>query len=60
MAQQITTIELFKEDMKFSAAHYTIFSATERETLHGHNFNVHAAITAQIHDLGMLFKILKF
>lgn len=55
MAQQITTIELFKEDMKFSAAHYTIFSATERETLHGHNFNVHAAITAQIHDLGMPF-----
>ena len=55
MAQQITTIELYKEDMKFSAAHYTIFSATERETLHGHNFTVHAAITAKIYDLGMPF-----
>jgi len=55
MSKQYTTIELFKEDMKFSAAHYTIFSATERETLHGHNFKVYAAITAGINDLGMPF-----
>ena len=26
--------------MKFSAAHFTIFSATERENIHGHNFTV--------------------
>ncbi|MAZ40009.1 MAG: 6-pyruvoyl tetrahydrobiopterin synthase [Legionellales bacterium] len=55
MSKQLTTIELFKEDMKFSAAHYTIFSATERETLHGHNFKVYAAITASINSLGMPF-----
>ena len=30
-----STLEIGKEDMKFSAAHYTIFSATERERLHG-------------------------
>jgi GTP cyclohydrolase I len=30
-----STLEVGKEDMKFSAAHYTIFSATERERLHG-------------------------
>lgn len=26
--------------MKFSAAHFTIFSASERENIHGHNFTV--------------------
>lgn len=40
-----TTIELFKEEMKFSAGHFTIFSATERENLHGHNFNVYVSFT---------------
>lgn len=50
-----TTIELYKEDMKFAAGHYTIFSPTERETLHGHNFNVYAAITAEFDTLGMPF-----
>lgn len=33
-------IELHKEDMKFSAAHFTIFSAENRENMHGHNYNV--------------------
>jgi 6-pyruvoyltetrahydropterin/6-carboxytetrahydropterin synthase len=50
-----TTIELFKEDMKFSAGHYTIFSATHREKLHGHNFRVFAAITAHTDENGMAF-----
>lgn len=50
-----TTIELFKENMKFSAGHFTIFSATERENLHGHNFNVYVSLTANILDNGMCF-----
>ena len=50
-----TTIELFKENMKFSAGHYTIFSPTRREKLHGHNFTVQAAITATVDDNGMAF-----
>ena len=28
-----TCIEISKEDLKFSAAHFTIFSATDRERL---------------------------
>ncbi|MBB71057.1 MAG: 6-pyruvoyl tetrahydrobiopterin synthase [Legionellales bacterium] len=51
----LTTIELFKEDMKFSAGHYTIFSPTHREKLHGHNFTVYAAITAETNEFGMAF-----
>lgn len=31
---------LKKENFKFSAAHFTIFSATESEALHGHNYRV--------------------
>lgn len=52
---RITTIELSKEYLKFSAAHFTIFSATERERLHGHNFAVRAKITAPVGDNGMTF-----
>ncbi|PIQ29112.1 folate biosynthesis protein [bacterium (Candidatus Blackallbacteria) CG17_big_fil_post_rev_8_21_14_2_50_48_46] len=49
------TLELFKENMKFSAGHFTIFSAQERENLHGHNFTVHVTIEACILENGMCF-----
>jgi len=38
------TISLSKEDMKFSAGHFTIFDGVSRETLHGHNFTVSAEV----------------
>ena len=50
-----TTIEINKENLKFSAAHFTIFSATERERLHGHNFSVSVSITAPVDENGMCF-----
>lgn len=50
---QLTTIELFKEDMKFSAGHFTIFSSTERENLHGHNYRLYSSFTLEINDNGM-------
>jgi 6-pyruvoyltetrahydropterin/6-carboxytetrahydropterin synthase len=53
--EQLTTIELAKEYLKFSAAHFTIFSATERERLHGHNFKVAARLTAPVGANGMCF-----
>ncbi len=43
---QMTTLHIDKESHKFSVAHYTIFSATERERLHGHNYSVSARIVA--------------
>lgn len=45
---RITTLHIDKESHKFSAAHYTIFSATERERLHGHNYSVSARIVAPL------------
>src|SRR5262249_57011942 len=43
------------EDMKFSAGHFTIFSATKRERLHGHNFRVYASVTSAVDDDGLAF-----
>jgi 6-pyruvoyltetrahydropterin/6-carboxytetrahydropterin synthase len=44
--EHLTTLYIDKERHKFSAAHYTIFSATERERLHGHNYSVSVKIVA--------------
>lgn len=52
-SKALTTIELFKEEMKFSAGHFTIFSATERENLHGHNFSVYVSLTGEVDENGM-------
>jgi 6-pyruvoyltetrahydropterin/6-carboxytetrahydropterin synthase len=53
--EKLTTIDITKEYLHFSAAHFTIFSATERERLHGHNFFVSAAVTAVVQADGMCF-----
>jgi len=47
-------VDLSKEKMKFSSGHFTIFSDTEREHLHGHNFSVSAVFTTEISSNGML------
>ncbi|MCW8445100.1 6-carboxytetrahydropterin synthase [Fluoribacter gormanii] len=51
----LTTVELQKESMKFSAGHTTIFSATEREPLHGHMYGVYLALTTWVEKNGMTF-----
>ena len=50
--QRLTTLYIDKESHKFSAAHYTIFSATDRERLHGHNYSVSARIVAPMGNNG--------
>ncbi|KIG16372.1 Folate biosynthesis protein PTPS-III [Enhygromyxa salina] len=50
-----TTIELCKEDMKFSAGHFTIYDASHRERLHGHNFRVSVAFTSVVAEDGLAF-----
>ena len=50
--EQLTTLYIDKERHKFSVAHFTIFSATERERLHGHNYSVSARIVAPMGDNG--------
>lgn len=48
-------IRLAKQNMKFSAGHFTIFNATERERLHGHNFVVEVDLHARMLGNGMCF-----
>ena len=55
MSHRLTTINICKEALKFSGAHFTIFLATDRERLHGHNFRVRAEVTAPVDDNGMCF-----
>jgi 6-pyruvoyltetrahydropterin/6-carboxytetrahydropterin synthase len=49
-----TTLDLAKEAFKFSAGHFTIFSATQRERLHGHNFTVACALSGEVDEDGMM------
>lgn len=55
MPSQTTLIEISKEYLHFAAAHFTIFSAKERENLHGHNFQVTLDARAAIQDDGLTF-----
>jgi len=48
------TIKISKEDIKFSSGHFTIFSETERETLHGHNFNISCEVKGRVNENGMI------
>ena len=55
MKARSATIEIDKEDIHFSAAHFTIFSATERENLHGHDFFVAATASGPVGANGLGF-----
>jgi 6-pyruvoyltetrahydropterin/6-carboxytetrahydropterin synthase len=49
---QLATLHINKQAHKFSAAHFTIFSATDRERLHGHNYGISARIVAVMGENG--------
>jgi len=55
MSSYNTTIEISKEYLHFAAAHFTLFSATERENLHGHNFHVTLDANAPVQNDGLTF-----
>ncbi len=46
-------IEISKEDIKFSAAHFTIFPDGSRERLHGHNYRARMVATYVVRGDGM-------
>ncbi|MCY3628022.1 MAG: 6-carboxytetrahydropterin synthase [Gammaproteobacteria bacterium] len=48
-------INVHKESLHFSCAHFTIFSKNRRENLHGHNYRVRAVATGKISDNGLCF-----
>lgn len=52
---ELATIEIAKEYLNFSAGHFTMFSATARENLHGHNWRVACEITTPVGAGGLCF-----
>lgn len=52
---RLAIIELHKDGLHFSAGHFTIFSATERENMHGHNYDVNVCLHVTLNDNGMAF-----
>ncbi len=51
--KRYTKIKLFKEYLKFSAAHFTLFSATDRERIHGHNFTIQLELELSVGSEGI-------
>ena len=47
MAPPRFVLRLAKEDFKFSVAHFTVFSETVAEELHGHNYRVRVEIAGE-------------
>ena len=54
-APATTRIHIAKEYLHFSSAHFTIFSATEREDLHGHTFYTTATVECVAGEDGLAF-----
>lgn len=48
-------LQIHKEAFSFSAGHFTIFSATERETMHGHNYYVSVSFDIMVEHNGLSF-----
>jgi len=48
------SIEIEKEYLKFSAAHFLIFPDGTAERLHGHNYRVYASIEARLSPHGLV------
>ncbi len=57
---RIVTLDFYPEAFGFNIAHFTMFSATERERWHGHNYSVAASITAKINEPGITFNYALF
>ncbi len=52
--KNLITIKLSSSRMKFSSGHFTIFSESHRETIHGHNFSVECVISGFVNDNGII------
>ena len=48
------SIEVDKEYLKFSAAHFLIFPDGSAERLHGHNYRVYVAVEARLSQHGLV------
>ncbi len=52
---RLAILELHKEELKFSAGHFMLLSSTRRESMHGHDYQIHATFHTRIQHNGMAF-----
>ena len=52
---RLASLTIHKEEFSFSAGHFTIFSATEREFMHGHNYYASLTFDFAIQENGLSF-----
>ena len=50
---RMSQITLATPKMGFSAGHFTVFNATEREALHGHNYQVSLTLCTRLGEEGL-------
>lgn len=55
MVGRSAIVELHKDELKFSAGHFMLLSATQRESMHGHDYQIHVAFHTLIVHNGMAF-----
>ncbi len=53
--KEYATLQFMPELFGFSAGHFTIFSPTERERLHGHTYRIGATLKAEMSGSGLSF-----
>ena len=53
------SIEIDKEYLKFSAAHFLIFPDGTAERLHGHNYRVYCEIEGELSEFGLVIDFIK-
>jgi 6-pyruvoyltetrahydropterin/6-carboxytetrahydropterin synthase len=61
MSQKQFSIQVHKDYLKFSAAHFLIFEDGTPERLHGHNYKVFVDVETDLDDVGLVidFKLIK-
>ncbi|MBT3339771.1 MAG: 6-carboxytetrahydropterin synthase [Planctomycetes bacterium] len=53
------SIEVDKENLKFSSAHFLIFPDGSAERLHGHNYRVYVKVSGELCEHGLVFDFQK-
>jgi 6-pyruvoyltetrahydropterin/6-carboxytetrahydropterin synthase len=54
---RLATVEILKDELKFSSGHFMCLSADQRETMHGHDYQVNVVFDCLVGNNGMAFDL---
>ncbi|MDX1900751.1 MAG: 6-carboxytetrahydropterin synthase [Gammaproteobacteria bacterium] len=58
--KRFATIELHKEELKFSAGHLMTLSSSVRESLHGHDYQIGVVFQTRVGENGLAFDLREY